>query len=200
MLQVIPTHSGPRHDNEFRPHHPAADLATLLSRIGHRDEDALRALYTATSRHVYTLALRILRDHQLAEEATADVYVQVWNRAGSFDPDRGDPRMWMVTMARSRAIDRLRTKDNDDSWGRSPVEDPVAVLPEPGGYAEREEVQQALAMLPVSQRHALELAYFQGLSQSEIATRLGEPLGTIKTRTRLALHRLRSLLREEVDR
>jgi RNA polymerase sigma-70 factor (ECF subfamily) len=197
---VIPAHSGPRHDNACRPPQPTVDLASLLLRIAQRDEEALRTLYGATCRQVHTLALRILRDHQLAEEATADVYLQVWLRAKAFDPHRGDPRIWLMTMTRSRAIDRLRSRDADDSAGRNLLEEAWAVAPGPARHAEREVVQRALAELPVPQRHALELAYFQGLTQIEIATRLNEPLGTIKTRTRLALRRLRSILRDEEDR
>ena len=160
----------------------------------------MRALFEATGRQVHTLAMRILRDHQLAEEATADVYVQVWLRAKTFDPLRGDPRIWLMTLTRSRAIDRSRSRDADDASGRSPLDEAWAMVPAAARHADREEVQRALAELPVPQRHALELAYFQGLTQAEIAARLDEPLGTIKTRTRLALRRLRSILRDEEDR
>ncbi len=164
------------------------------------EEDALAAFYALTSRQVYTLALRILRDHQLADEATVDVYLKAWGRAQSFDPARGGPRVWLMTIARTRAIDRLRREIAAASYDPELADQGLPRFPECSGSLEYERVHTALAALPAAQRHALELAYFQGLSQPEIADRLGEPLGTIKTRTRLALQRMRMLLRQEYDR
>lgn len=151
---------------------------------------------------LHGLLLRILRDREDAREVLQETFLSAWSNAKAFDARRGSELAWLITMARSRGIDRLRARTRrgereaqagqEISKASSSVDvsgnDPVA-------FKEiRTAVRSALQELPESQRAALELAYFDGLSQSEIATRLGEPLGTIKTRTQLAMKRLRERL------
>ncbi len=164
------------------------------------DEAALAALYDATSPRVYGLVRRIVGDRDLAQEVTLDVYLQAWREAGKFAADRGRPETWLLTIARSRAIDRLRSMGQRrrrevalaDSF------DPAGPAEEPAAAGQREEVRRqvrsAIARLPDEQRRAIELAYFQGLTHCEIAERVGEPLGTVKTRIRLGMLKLRNIL------
>jgi RNA polymerase sigma-70 factor (ECF subfamily) len=167
---------------------PAA--GTLLRRLAEGEHEALGEVYDLYAGLVNALALRILRDTADAEDVVQEVFVQVWRQATRFDPSRGTPEAWLCTMARTRALDRLRrrTSRREDSSDQSP----------PGSVAPKTEealaVQKALQGLSPEQRQALELAYYEGLTQSEIATRLGEPLGTVKTRIRTAMIRLRESL------
>jgi RNA polymerase sigma-70 factor (ECF subfamily) len=163
------------------------------------DAAALAALYDATAALVNGLALRILGDPGAAEEVTLDVYLQVWRQAARYDPARGAPAAWLLTLARSRAIDRRRA-----GAGQRRETEPVALAmadpgpgPEEGTAAgeRRRLVRGALAGLGPEQRKTIELAYFGGLSHTEIAATLGEPLGTVKTRIRLGMMRLREALR-----
>jgi RNA polymerase sigma-70 factor (ECF subfamily) len=136
------------------------------------------------------LALRILRDRSEAEDVVQEVFVQVWRQASRFDPERGTPEAWLCTMARTRALDRLRRRV-------SRREEPSETAPGESKAPRNEEalaVRKALDGLSSDQRTALELAYYEGLTQSEIAERLGEPLGTIKTRIRTAMIRLKGVL------
>jgi RNA polymerase sigma-70 factor (ECF subfamily) len=162
----------------------------LLTRITAGDGPALGEFYDLFAGLVNALALRILRDAADAEDVVQEVFVQVWRQAGRFDALRGSPEAWLCTIARTRALDRLRRR-------AARREEPEA---EDAGHvdAPRSEetlaVRKALGTLPPEQRRALELAYFEGLSQTEIATRLGAPLGTVKTRMRTGMLRLRELL------
>ena len=163
---------------------------TLLGRLVSGDQAALGELYDLHAGLVNALALRILRDRAEAEEVVQEVFVQVWRQAARFDPERGSAQAWLCTIARTRALDRLRRRT-------SRREDPVESAPVPTGRPPHEDaltVRRALAGLPDDQRRALELAYYEGLTQSEIAERLSQPLGTIKTRIRTALLRLREAL------
>ena len=175
-------------------------LAALIRRAADKDEGALGTLYDQTNPQVYGLAFRILGDPMIAEEVTLDVYMQVWRQASHFDHSRGKPFVWLTMLTRSRAIDRLRTCQTE--WGRrepletieakgSPTGDPEALVVQ---SEQRQLVEKALSTLGPEQREAIEMAYFGGLSQSEIATRLHEPLGTIKTRIRLGMVKLRNVL------
>ena len=172
-------------------------LRQLLGHIVQGQEEALIELYSVAGRPVYTLAARLLRDHHLAEETTADVFLQIWKQAERFDAQRGNPRTWLMTIARSRTIDRLRAAP-DRPAPQPDLEGVEDRLPGPERVAHDLELQArvrgSLAELPSLQRAPLELAYFGGLSQTEIATRLSEPLGTIKTRMRLGLKKLRDHL------
>ena len=175
-------------------------LGGLIARVAGGDESALAMLYDRTCAQVHGLVTRILKDETGADEVTADVYRQIWRRSARFEPERGRPLAWLLMVARSRAIDRLRAGATE----RARTEPLPAALTVPCGAPTPEEscaiddrrriVQGALARLAPEQRQAIELAYFGGLSQSEIAARLEEPLGTIKTRIRTGMMRLRDAL------
>ena len=171
-----------------------------IHRLAVGDPEVLAKLYDESSPLIYGLALRILGDPSEAEEVTLDVYTQVWGSAQNYDSSRGTAAAWLVTLARSRAIDRLRSRAS-----RARSEEPLdkdfeipSAEENPEGIAileqERRRVREALATLPPEQRQAIELAYFSGLSQTELATRLGQPLGTVKTRIRLGMIKLREQL------
>jgi RNA polymerase sigma-70 factor (ECF subfamily) len=176
------------------------DLISLVERIATGDQSALAALYDTTSRLVYSLVLRVLGDMSSAEEVLIDIYAQVWRQAASYDANRGAPLAWMTTIARSRAIDRLRSgwqdkhrKEPLDVLGEAQVNTPS---PEESAIAsERQKlVQDALNLLAPEQRQVIELAYYSGLSHSEIAEKLNQPIGTVKTRTRIGMRKLREAL------
>jgi RNA polymerase sigma-70 factor (ECF subfamily) len=167
------------------------------------DEAALGALHDRWSPLLFSLALRILGDHNEAEEVVEDTLWQAWRQAGAYDASRGSVSTWLTMMLRSRALDRARTRgrSREDRWEELP--EPAADADDadersPLGAAEGEErrriVARAVEALPPEQRKTVELAYFRGMSQAEIAEALGEPLGTVKTRARLALQKLRSAL------
>jgi RNA polymerase sigma-70 factor (ECF subfamily) len=175
-------------------------LSALIEKIADGDQSALAALYDASNRLVFGLVLRIVTDRSTAEEVLLDVYTQVWRQASNYDLKRGAPLAWLTTIARSRSIDRLRSSRHDQNseslenvaglsgGGTSPEEATV--------YSERRQiVRKALDALSPEQREVIELAYYAGLSHSEIALKLGQPLGTVKTRTRLAMMKLRDMLR-----
>lgn len=182
--------------------HAGADLAAsddvvLLHHIAKGDDVALATFYDRWVQPVYTIVVHLLRDADEAEDVLEETFWQVWQRAAAFDPARGSPRTWVLTIARSRALDRLRAR------GRRPDAAPLPDLlasnePDPAASMEaqerREQVTRALATLPEQQRRALELAYFGGFTQSEIAEHLKQPVGTIKTRMRLGMQKLRALL------
>ncbi|HYP54038.1 MAG TPA: sigma-70 family RNA polymerase sigma factor [Pyrinomonadaceae bacterium] len=175
------------------------DQATLIRSVASGDQHALAALYDSTSRLVYGLVLRILGDAGAAEEVLLDVYTQVWRQANQYSERRGSPLAWLTTIARSRAIDRLRAGRQDEQRER-PLDLSVQTATTENleeAMARREvqtKVRAALDALPPEQREVIELAYYSGMSHSEIAARTGHPLGTVKTRTRLGMSRLRQLL------
>jgi RNA polymerase sigma-70 factor, ECF subfamily len=176
------------------------DCTALLKRLAEGDQAALSALYDATSRLVYGLALRILADPADAEEVTLDVYTQAWRQVSRYDASRGDALTWLLTLARSRAIDRLRSRAG--SKKREQALDTASELPgdapdpeRQSAYAERaRHVRRALSSLSPEQRQCIELAYFEGLTHVEIAERIQQPLGTAKSRIRLAMVKLRDAL------
>jgi RNA polymerase sigma-70 factor, ECF subfamily len=176
------------------------DLVPLVERVAAGDQSALAALYDATNRLIYSLVLRMLGDMGSAEEVLIDVYTQVWRQAASYDANRGAPLAWMATIARSRAIDRLRSgwqdqhrKESLDMLGDAPAKS--ATPEESAAASERQKlVREALNLLTPEQRQVIELAYYSGLSHSEIAEKLNQPLGTVKTRARLGLMKLREAL------
>jgi RNA polymerase sigma-70 factor (ECF subfamily) len=176
------------------------EWAMLIRRTAAGDQTALGEFYDQTSRLVYGLALRILGDPVEAEEVSLGVYEQVWRQAAEYDSQRGRPLVWLMMLTRSRAIDRLRAVGRQRQR-QEPLDSTMTFLapvldPEEDAItAERcRLVQTALASLSAEQREAIELAYFEGLSQSEIAQRLQQPLGTIKTRIRLGMMKLRDRL------
>ena len=192
----------------MRPNQPAPEggaenrQAELIRGAASGDQHALAALYDATSRTVYGLLLRILSDASAAEEVLIDVYEQVWRQAAQYSAERGSPLAWLTTIARSRAIDRLR-RGRREQQNTEPLEGVVATARAGGAGADdlvmegevRAVVRKALDSLAPEQREVIELAYYGGMSHSEIAAARGIPLGTVKTRTRLGLMRLREMLR-----
>lgn len=162
----------------------------LLRRIEAGDRAALADLYDQHAPLVNALCLRILRDRAEAEEVLQEVFLQAWRQAGRYDPARGSVTSWLAVIARSRALDRLRRR----AARREAPEEAIPVTIEMPRTAEAIAVREALQALPPTQRRALELAYYEGLTQVEIAERTGQPLGTIKTRMRTALLRLREAL------
>jgi RNA polymerase sigma-70 factor, ECF subfamily len=172
----------------------------LVAEMANGDQSALAVLYDQTSRLVFGLALRVLRDRATAEEVLLDVYKQAWRQAALYDAARGTPTGWLLKIAHSRAVDRVRSvrREQDlkravgEYWAASAiVEDPeeAAALSE-----QQRHVRSALDLLPPEQREVVVLAYYCGMSQSEIAERLNLPLGTVKTRARLGMSKLRDLL------
>lgn len=178
------------------------DWASLIERMAGGDEYALQTFYDQTSRLVYGLLLRILSETGPAEEVLLDVYMQVWRQAERYDRARGKPLAWVVTIARSRAIDRLRSARQEQMRRESLdateyAANLTAGFEDPTVAPERQRVvKAALEALPAEQREVIEMAYYLGLSHSEIAARLGQPLGTVKTRTRLGMMKLREQLRD----
>ena len=176
-----------------------------VHRIARGDSEALAKLYDGTSGLVYSLALRILADPADAEEVTLDVYTQVWRTAGRFDEQRGNATAWLLLMARSRAIDRLRAESGRQSCEAELSHHQETDLAEwqqdedPARLAIADEnsrlVAAALEELSSAQRQALQLAYFDGLTHREIAAKLGAPLGSVKTHIRTGLARLGRALR-----
>jgi len=181
---------------------------SAVRRVAEGDADALAEIYDRHARPVFSLALRILDEHAEAEEVVQEVFSGVWSHARRYDRTRGSVRAWLLTMARSRAIDRLRARRARPqavslSVTRTTLELPdaaaghdVALITE----EQRHALRRALSDLPLVQRLAIELAYYEGLSQTEIAARLEQPLGTIKTRIRSGLIRLRQVLSETSSR
>jgi len=186
------------------PEHTQHSDAELIRAIARGDERAFARLYDLHSPILLGLLIRILRDRAEAEDALQEVFLQIWQRASDFDEARGRPFTWFVTIARSRAIDRLRSQKSRDrvalETALSDVVPPRRDASDDAIQSEHNEaIHRALAELPEEQRRALLLAYFEGLSQSEIAARLNEPLGTIKTRARSGLSKLRQLLQHLLD-
>lgn len=186
----------------------------LVGRMAAGDERAVQDLVARHGDALYALARSMLGEHADAEEVSADAFLQAWRTARTFDPARGSVIAWLATMVRSRSLDRLRAR-KQQVLKLQRVAEPIvhgggeAVTPAEEapdrkleGVEARSLVERALGDLPAAQRSVIELAYFSGLSQSEIAAQLGVPLGTVKTRTLTALRRLRALLapllREEV--
>ena len=171
----------------------------LVRRMAVGDQSAMAELYDQTSRMVYGLALRILADPTAAEDVMVDVYAQLWKHAADYDGSRGSPSAWLLTMARTRAIDARRAQRRDKA--SEPLEAAGDISSDGPGpealsvAAERHRfVQGALVDLSAELRQLIDLAYFAGLSHSEIAARLGQPLGTVKTRIRSAMMQLRERL------
>ena len=180
-----------------------SETSTLIARIAAGDRDAFSRFYDLLAPTAFGLIRRVLRDPEAAAEVLQEVFWQVWREAPQYDPKRGSPEAWLVMRAKTRAIDRLRSMRRRDRTFVAPVDESVARSSEepaenPAVVAEdRSLIQTALAQLPEPQRRVIEMAFFEGLTQSEIAIRLREPLGTVKTRARLGLERLRGALRGE---
>ena len=165
------------------------------------DETALGALYDRWVRSLYSLVLHLLKDPDEAEDVVEETFWQAWRKAGSYEPSRGAVSTWLLTIGRRKALDRLRARKRsredligtDRSFDDLPSSEPDPSIDVEGAEL-RENVRLALNTLPSEQREVLELGYFNGLSQSEIADVTGQPLGTVKTRMRLAMQKLREPL------
>ena len=172
--------------------------ADLIAGIARGDRGAFERFYDAYSPLAFGLIRRILRDSDAAKDVLQEVFWQVWQEAPTYDPSRGSPEAWVVMRAKTRAIDRLRSIRRRERTFVAPVDERVAAAvgtraDDPSLAAEdRGLAEGALGQLPGPQRRAIELAFLEGLTQTEIAAKLGEPLGTVKTRMRLGLERLRA--------
>jgi RNA polymerase sigma-70 factor (ECF subfamily) len=176
------------------------DLACLL-RLRAGDQRALEELYDRYSPLLYPLALRIVQAPTEAEDVVQEAWLQIWRRAGTYDALRGTVAAWIVTVARTRALDAYRARaSRERAATRARADRPAEVAAAPPAGEQgllRERVRSALGALPEREREVLETAYFEGLSQSEIAERLNAPLGTVKSWTRQGLRRLREILPDE---
>ena len=174
--------------------------AAVVGRLAAGDADALALLYDRYAKLLYSLALRILEDSAEAEEIVQDVFSQAWAQASRYDAARAPVVAWLLMMARSRAIDRRRARQSAPVSGTAALPDVQDSAPAPEAQvlaeAEVNRLRRALGELPLPQRLAIELAYYGGMTQSEIAARLEQPIGTVKTRIRLGLRRLREALQE----
>jgi RNA polymerase sigma-70 factor (ECF subfamily) len=178
-----------------------ADDVALIRRMVDADETALGALYDQWSRSLYSLVLHLLKDADEAEDVVEETFWQAWRKASAYEPSKGAVSTWLLTIGRRKALDRLRARRRhreDPARSErtfadipSPDNDPLQTAEE---RETREQVRAALRSLPAEQREVLELGYFNGLSQSEIAETTGQPLGTVKTRMRLAMQKLREPL------
>ena len=173
----------------------------LVALVARSDDHALAELYDRFGRVAYGLALRVLRDDGLAQDAVQEAFLTVWRSAASFVPERAKPGTWILTLVHRRAVDLVRREQRRRA-------DPIESAPHATGASTDEEaslrsqrriVQAALSRLPAEQREALELAYYGGFTQSELADRLGLPLGTVKSRMFTGLSHLRELLTETED-
>jgi RNA polymerase sigma-70 factor, ECF subfamily len=186
--------AAPSEDTDAGP--PTDPLVGLLSRTARGDEDAFAALYDAVAGSVYGLVLRVLRDPAQSEEVTQEVMVEVWRQASRYEPDRGSPRSWLLTIAHRKAVDRVRSaqrsSEREQRAGRADTQrefDDVTETVEQ--RLEVEQVRRALAVLTDIQREAVTLAYYGGYTHREVSELLDVPLGTVKTRLRDGLIRLR---------
>jgi RNA polymerase sigma-70 factor (ECF subfamily) len=177
----------------------AADPTALIQQIAARNRDAFSQFYDRYSPLIYSLCLRMLRAQSDAEDLLQEVFMQVWRQASNYNRERGTPEAWLINMARSRGIDKLRSlRRMEKSFvltGDPATAESADNVESSASHSEvKLSMNSALANLPATHRRVLELAYFDGLSQTEIAEKLKEPLGTVKTRMRNGIQRLREML------
>ncbi|MBA3804885.1 MAG: sigma-70 family RNA polymerase sigma factor [Acidobacteria bacterium] len=180
-----------------------AALASLIRSVAGGNQQDMTALYDSSSRLIFGLLMHILKDAGAAEEVLLDVYTQVWRQAAQYDKSRGTPLAWLITIARSRAIDRLRSGHQERIRSQ-----PLETISQRAGGSNVEEdanlaemqtmVRASLGEIPPEQREVIELAYYGGMSHTEIAAKVGLPLGTVKTRTRLGMMKLREMLKPTI--
>lgn len=185
----------------IKPTHPSSDLDLLIA-LGNGQVNALGSLYDRYSRLVYGLAYKILGNSEEAEDITQEVFLTLWRR-NAYNPSRGSLSSFLTTMTRSRSIDKLRSRGTKlrfiQRWQGMVKNEAVATPLDRASIGERSQlVRDAMSQLPESERLILEIAYYEGLSQSEIAKRLDIPLGTVKTRSRQGLLKLRQTLQHQV--
>ena len=182
------------------------DDPTLMRLIASAQEGALTQLYDRYSRLVFSLAFAIVHDQATAEETTLDVFMRVWQKAALYRPEQAKVSTWLTHITRNHAIDVLRRQTSRPEQNTVLLDDEVLATPpgqsqtgSPEDSLQREQIRNALAVLPPEQRQVLFLAYFEGYTQTQIAQVLRQPLGTIKTRIRLAMQKLRDLLKDEQE-
>jgi len=187
------------------PHATSIIDPTLLARVVKGDQQAFSQLYDYSSTLLFTLAVRMLGNREEAAELLQDVYLEVWRKVSRYDVGRGTPIAWLITLTKSRAIDRLRARASRGYRATNSLEGGMATqvadpAPSPLETQADQELRTAIgaavAGLPQSQQQAIELAYYEGLSHTEIATRLNQPLGTVKTRIKLGMSKLRESLQQ----
>lgn len=171
-----------------------------MKRITARDQQALRLLYEQYGQAVYSLAYRILQNSILAEETTQDTFLKVWQQTTHWDPEKGKLKSWLLKITQFSAIDRLRKERRQPTLYPDSIEDAYeALLPVDAHWQDGSTLHLVMAQLPPEQSALIDLAFFQGLSHSEIASETRLPLGTVKTRLRTGLHRLRELWLDSVE-
>lgn len=163
------------------------DEVDLIERILSGDETAMADIYDRYSGIVYGVALRVLSDAGAAEDVLQEVFLQLWRNPKSFDANRGKLPAWLAVIARNRAIDHLRKRPAEEGIENLPISTGVNLESEAARHLAVEKIRGTLSRLPQEQRRALEMAFFEGMTHTEIATKTGEPLGTIKTRIRTGL-------------
>ena len=179
----------------------------LMRRLFYRDRRAFEAIFDRYGDLVYSMALRVMRDPHLAEDISQEIFVRLWRKPGSYVAERGRFLTWLISVTRNRAVDEVRSRGRRQRYETASPEEQERELPagnanDPALNAQLAEearaVRAALAGLPGEQRQVIELAYFGGLTQQEISQRLGQPLGTVKTRIRLGMQKLRVALAPEM--
>ncbi len=184
-------------------HERARFDAELMRRMGHNDREAFAQLYDRFSRPLFATAVRILGNSADAEDIVQDVFLALWEKAANFQPERGSAFAWAVTLTRNRAIDRVRMRKRRSELLAESTDEDAGIQPSDAGPSSPDElvfkeqaggIRAAVAALPAEQQRAVELAFFGGLTQQEIAEKLSEPLGTVKARIRRGLLRLRDTL------
>lgn len=203
-MWVLWAASGPSDPSSGRAAASEARLSDqeLIRRVASGDAETLGVVYDRHARQIFSLVLRIVEDQAEAEDVVQEVFSQAWSQASRYDAARGTVAAWLATIARSRAIDRLRARRAQPDSHQLVAEHSILDLPDPGAGQEVavltdeqvRELRAAMTRLPLLQRVAIELAYYEGLTQTEIAQRLEQPLGTVKTRIRLGLLKLREAL------
>ena len=197
MLRLVPRETDRRQD--YQSTDKLATKETLLAQIAGGDQAAFGALYDEISPRVFGLIRRLLVDHAQSEEVTQEVFLEIWQNASRYEPSKGGASTWILTMAHRRAIDRIRSsqsgRDRDVKIGiRDYVSDYDNVADTVETTIEHERVKEAMSQLTELQRQAVTLAYYGGFSHSEVATMLSVPIGTVKTRLRDGMIRLRDEL------
>jgi RNA polymerase sigma-70 factor, ECF subfamily len=196
---VCPSPVDPVHPWQYeRITSPPPDLSALFARVQNGDQDAFADVYDAIAPMVFSAVKRVLRDPAMSAEVTQEVFVELWSSAARFDPTRGVVSTWAVTIARRRAIDRVRSEQSQrnriEQLGHRRPDVDEAVDESVVASLDSERVSRALAELPTDQRQIIQLAFIDGYSHSDIADQLGLPLGTVKGRVRGGLQRLRGKL------
>lgn len=189
-----PIHGAARSHDRTTMSSNSAEDAALLARIQSGDQDAMSRFFQRYGSMVYSVALRVLKDSGDAEDVVQEIFVQVWKNPGAFVAGRGSLGGWLVVVARNRAIDMLRRRRPSDPMELFALPSATNLASEAERSVLIERIRSAMHSLPAEQQKSVELAFFEGLSHSEIAHQTGDPLGTVKTRIRLALLSLRKVL------